>query len=34
MERLGLWEKRVYQAGGTWDVINDLERMDRLIAQR
>ncbi len=34
MERLDLWEKRVYQAGGTWDVINDLERMDRLIAKR
>ena len=34
MERLDLWEKRVYQAGGTWGVINDLERMDRLIAQR
>ena len=34
MERLELWEKRVYQAGGTWGVINDLERMDRLIAQR
>ncbi len=34
LERLDLWEKRVYQAGGTWGVINDLERMDRLIAQR
>lgn len=34
MERLDLWEKRVYQAGGTWGVINDLERMDRLIAHR
>ena len=34
MERLDLWEKRVHQAGGTWAVINDLERMDRLIAQR
>ena len=34
LKRLNLWEKRVYQAGGTWDVINDLERMDRLIAQR
>ncbi len=34
MNRLDLWEKRVYKAGGTWDVINDLERMDRLIAQR
>ena len=34
IERLDLWEKRIYQAGGTWDVINDLERMDRIIAQR
>ena len=34
LERLDLWEKRVYEAGGSWDVINDLERMDRLIAQR
>lgn len=34
MKRLDLWENRVYQAGGTWGVINDLERMDRLIAQR
>ena len=34
LARLDLWQKRVDQAGGTWDVINDLERMDRLIAQR
>ncbi|MCP4472472.1 MAG: VWA domain-containing protein [Gammaproteobacteria bacterium] len=34
MKRLDLWENRVYEAGGTWGVINDLERMDRLIAQR
>ncbi|MCP4335415.1 MAG: VWA domain-containing protein [Gammaproteobacteria bacterium] len=34
MKRLDLWETRVYEAGGTWGVINDLERMDRLIAQR
>jgi hypothetical protein len=34
LNRLDLWKERVYQAGGTWDVINDLERMDRLIAQR
>ncbi len=34
LNRLDLWEKRVYQAGGTWGVINDLERVDRLIAQR
>jgi len=34
MKRLDLWETRVYEAGGTWGVINDLEHMDRLIAQR
>ena len=34
LNRLDLWEKRVYEAGGTWGVINDLERMDKLIAQR
>ena len=34
MNRLDLWKNRVYQAGGSWDVINDLEHMDRLIAQR
>jgi hypothetical protein len=34
MKRLDRWENRVNQAGGSWDVINDLERMDHLIAQR
>ena len=34
MKRLDLWESRVNEAGGTWGVINDLERMDHLIAQR
>lgn len=34
MERLELWEKRVNQAGGDWAIINDLERMDHLIARR
>jgi hypothetical protein len=34
MDRLDLWENRVNQAGGSWGVINDLERMDHLIAQR
>ena len=34
MERLDLWEKRVSQAGGDWAIINDLERIDNLIAQR
>ena len=34
LERLDLWENRVRDAGGNWGVINDLERMDKLIAQR
>ena len=34
MKRLDLWKKRVDEAGGSWGVINDLERMDNLIAQR
>jgi hypothetical protein len=34
MNRLDLWKDRVHQAGGSWGVINDLEHMDRLIAQR
>lgn len=34
LQRLELWQKRVAEAGGSWGVINDLERMDRLIAQR
>lgn len=34
IKRLDLWENRVNQAGGSWSVINDLERMDHLIAQR
>ena len=34
MDRLDLWENRVNQGGGSWGVINDLERMDHLIAQR
>jgi len=34
MERLDLWKRRVDEAGGSWGVINDLERMDHLIAQR
>jgi len=34
LARLDLWKTRVHQAGGSWGVINDLERMDHLIAQR
>ena len=32
MKRLDNWEKRVGEAGGNWAVINDLERLDRLLA--
>lgn len=31
MKRLDNWEKRVAEAGGKWAVINDLERLDRLL---
>lgn len=34
LKRLDLWEKRVTKAGGDWAVINDLERIDNLIARR
>ena len=31
MARLGTWEARVVDGGGTWRVINDLDRLDTLI---
>ena len=34
LKRLDAWEKRVTDGGGRWGVINDLERLDLLIAQR
>ena len=34
LKRLDLWQERVVQAGGDWAVINDLERIDKLIARR
>jgi len=30
--RLNTWQKRVMEGGGQWRVINDLERLDRLVA--
>ena len=33
MSRLSLWKARVEKGGGTWGVINDLERLDDLIKQ-
>lgn len=32
--RLAAWQKRVDEGGGEWKVINDLERLDSLIAMR
>ena len=34
LKRLDLWQQRVSDAGGDWEVINDLERIDHLIARR
>ncbi len=31
IERLDHWEKRVISGGGTWRVINDLERLEKLL---
>lgn len=32
LERLDAWQERVEQGGGTWKVINDLERLDGLFS--
>lgn len=34
LHRLENWQKRVQEGGGQWQVINDLERLDQLIAAR
>eukprot|EP00903_Cladosiphon_okamuranus_P004268 g4266.t1 len=34
LERVAQWESKVTDGGGEWRVINDLERLDNLIAQR
>ncbi|WP_426415094.1 vWA domain-containing protein [Aestuariirhabdus sp. LZHN29] len=34
VHRLQNWERRVVEGGGYWQVMNDLERLDRLIAER
>jgi hypothetical protein len=31
LKRLENWEQRVYEGGGQWKVVNDLERLDRLL---
>ena len=33
MDRLEMWKQQVEQGGGVWDVINDLERLDKLIKE-
>lgn len=33
MSRLGQWKKRVETGGGTWQVINDLERLERILEE-
>lgn len=33
MDRLELWKERVEKGEGKWDVINDLERLDKLIKE-
>lgn len=32
MDRLGSWKERVESAGGQWQVVNDLERLESLLA--
>lgn len=34
LKRLDTWQNRVSDAGGKWGVINDLERLDSLLASR
>ena len=34
LNRLQAWEKRVHDGGGYWQVMNDLERLNQLIAER
>lgn len=34
LKRLQAWEQRVLSGGGEWQVMNDLERLDNLIAAR
>ncbi|MBB3167874.1 vWA domain-containing protein [Simiduia aestuariiviva] len=34
LKRLARWQERVVTGGGHWQVVNDLERLDQLIASR
>ena len=31
LNRLDDWEQRVYEGGGMWKVVNDLDRLDKLL---
>ena len=31
LDRLAHWEKRVTEGGGTWKVVNDLERLEGIL---
>jgi hypothetical protein len=31
LDRLDMWQRRVEEEGGSWRVINDLDRMERLL---
>ena len=33
LDRLSAWEKRVIEGGGTWKVINDLERLETILGK-
>ena len=33
LNRLSAWEKRVVEGGGTWKVVNDLERLESILAE-
>ncbi len=32
LDRLAAWEKRVIESGGSWKVVNDLERLESILA--
>jgi len=33
-ERVGHWQQRVQEDGGRWDMVNEIDRLPRLVAQR
>jgi hypothetical protein len=32
MQRLEQWRQRVEEGGGSWRVVNDLDRLDKILA--